>query len=271
MPELAEVEIVRRNLERWWIGRAAQEVIVADDDLIVPSSREAVITALSEPAYAAMRRGKHLWVELGPSRHALLFHLRMTGKITLEDTPQARFTRLAWLIPEVGWLCFKDSRRLGTLEHLAPGLITSSAPINKLGPEPDALDGPSLKLRFGRSARRVKELLLDQRVIAGVGNIAVSEVFWQLGLHPSVRPKQLDDDDYQRLSDALTSHFAQLLVSEQADELHYVNQGKAQNPFMVYLREGQPCPRCQAPLERMTFGGRSTYYCPRCQPARAPA
>lgn len=270
MPELAEVEIVRRNLDRWWVGHAAQDIVVVDEEFL-PSdklTRDALLAALRAPAQAAMRRGKHLWVELGPSRHALLFHLRMTGKITLEDSPEARFTRLAWLLPDRGWLCFKDSRRLGTLEYFAPGLITSSAPINKLGPEPDALDGPALKLRFGRSARRVKDLLLDQSVIAGVGNIAISEVFWQLGLHPSVVAKQLDDEDYERLSAALTSHFALLLEQEQADEIHYVNQGKANNPFDVYLREGKPCPRCQQPLERLTFGGRSTYYCPSCQPTR---
>lgn len=267
MPELAEVEHARRFLHARWVGRAATRWVLQDPALISSPQERDLIAALSEAVVVDVkRRGKHLWVETEDG--ALLFHLRMTGKLTIAASPeQAPFTRAAWQLPEVGWLCFQDARRLGTLEHRSLERLLTTAPLNALGPEPHDLDGAALLKRLNKRKRHLKALLLDQSVIAGVGNIAISEVFWQVGLHPELRADKLTLEQADTLMNALIAHFDALLEADaDQDEIIYVNQDKTQNPFLVYLRLGQPCPRCQTPLERLSFGGRSTYYCPRCQP-----
>ncbi len=264
MPELAEVEIVRRNLTRWWVGRAADAIALYDPAALTRGDAAALDAAMRRPARAARRRGKYLLVDLGDDL-TLLFHFRMTGKIApiINDTT---ISRLAWRLPEVGWLAFQDSRRLGEVAlHDAASLAAHPA-LSSMGPEPHELpDGDALGARLTRGARPLKDALLDQRVIAGVGNIAISEVFWRLGLHPEVRCDALDAQARHALARELPAYFDWLVADQQADELYYLSQGKVDNPFTVYRRDGQPCPRCASAIARHVRQGRSTYYCPQCQ------
>ena len=272
MPELAEVEIVRRNLERWWSAPAA-EVVVVDPELVrdgeagEAGGAEVLEARLRDGVPTMRRRGKHL-IAAFDEGSAVVFHFRMTGKIVLGD-PQARFARLAWRVPDVGWLVFLDPRRLGHVDLLPPGGLADYAPVARMGPEPHGLDGSTLRERVG--ARGLKHALLDQAVIAGVGNIAVSEVLWRLGLPPDAHASALSEAQWDALAAEMPRYFDSVIEAEQADEVRYLSEGRADEHvggdglFDVYGREDDPCRRCATPVVRVRVAGRSSYYCPNCQ------
>ncbi len=263
MPELGEVEIVRRNLESWWVGETASEVLLLDADLLKRGSSDDLERSLRSKAVAARRRGKYLWMEMEQG-DSLMFHFRMTGKITTEPCPNPDFARLAWQTSS-GWLVFKDPRRLGQVEWFAPGEIERYEPIAEMGPEPYGLDGADLR-RLLPARRQLKSALMDQRVIAGVGNIAISELFWRLQFAPDIKTAELSAGQLDALATEMPVFFDELIERQMADEVVYMTSGKAaENPFDVYAREGEPCPRCGTTLQRTKVHGRSSYYCPACQ------
>lgn len=263
MPELGEVEIVRRNLEKWWINQPATEVVILDGK-VFSSGADRFECVMASVAVEAGRRGKYLFVTF-ENGDVIIFHLRMTGKITLESDTDARFTRVAWRVNE-GWLSFKDARRLGHIDVLSAAEFAAYKPIANMGPEPSDTTGVKLKDRAGR--RILKAALMDQSVIAGVGNIAVSEVFWRLGLAPGVLAEDLTAAQWDRLAEALAGFFEEVIESDAADEIEYVNQG-GPNTFDVYGRLAEPCPKCGTAIQRMKVSGRSSYYCPACQKTKS--
>ncbi len=261
MPELGEVEIVRLNLEKWWVGRACEDVLLVDNQLLTMGTEDDLQRIFASVCTAARRRGKYLMVDFDGGE-TVIFHFRMTGKIApIEDTAE-RFVRLAWKV-DGQWLGFKDSRRLGHVDIFEPGAIAEYAPLNKMGPEPHDMDGTTLKDAVGH--RKLKNALMDQSVIAGVGNIAVSEVFFRNGIAPDAHADDLSDKDWDDLAAALITFFDQVIEEQAADEVQYLNQGKVKNPFDVYQREGEACVVCSTPIERTKVAGRSSYFCPTCQ------
>ena len=269
MPELAEVEVARRNVARWWEGKQAVEVVVHDAK-VGRGDAAALERVISARVESVDRRGKHLIVRM-EGGEALMFHFRMTGKIVASDVPDPRFARLAWRVPGEGWLVFKDQRRLGEVWVFGAGEVDAHEPIAQMGPEPYGLTGPELAELFGTSKRRVKDLLLDQRVIAGVGNIAVSELFWRVGMAPTARAHTVDEELLDALAREMPPYFDWLIEGQMADEIMYMGEAEGvgvENPFDVYAREGEACPRCGEGIERVVFGGRSTYHCPTCQPEK---
>lgn len=263
MPELGEVEIVRRNLEKWWVNQSAKQIVILDGE-VFSSGQERFETTMAQVAAKAGRRGKYLFVTFD-NKNVIVFHFRMTGKITLEASPNTRFTRVAWQVDD-GWLCFKDARRLGHIDVFSAEEFQNYQPIERMGPEPFDITGAQLRERAGK--RILKSALMDQSVIAGVGNIAVSEVFWRLRIAPDILASQLTDDQWDDLASGLSDFFSEVIESDAADEIEYVNQG-GPNTFDVYGRLGEPCPRCGAVIARLKISGRSSYYCPVCQPAPA--
>lgn len=265
VPELAEVEIVRGNLERWWLGRRADEVRVLDAKLaFLEGPLQALLTREVE---GVSRRGKLLIVAVAGGAH-VVFHLRMTGKIVRAEGPRpSSSARLAWRLGEGEWLVFKDRRRFAEVRPMWPGELEAFEPLQSMGPEPHDVDAARMAGLLA-CRRRLKDRLMDQRVIAGVGNIAVSEVFWRLGFHPEVRCDALTPDQIAALAAALPEYFDWLIEAERADEITYVNEGKnTPSPFSVYGRDGEPCPRCATPISSDTIGSRSSYFCTTCQPA----
>lgn len=262
MPELAEVEIVRRNLSAWWSGPAT-DVRVLDDAVLTRGSPELLNELLRGPEPTMDRRGKYLIARFAADR-AVIFHFRMTGKIVRNAAPDVRFARLAWNSAGGDWLVFKDSRRLGHVEAFDAGELAEYEPLLRMGPEPHGLTGEALSMRLS-SRRRLKDALLDQSVIAGVGNIAVSEVFWRLHLAPDIVVKDLTPAQVAALAAELPRYFDELLLEQFDDEVVYLGEGKAQNPFAVYGREGDACPRCGSTVARVVIGGRSSYFCSVCQ------
>ena len=273
MPELSEVEVSRRALWGWWAGHRAVECVLADPKLMPPEAFGALRQAMTTTAPTSIsRRGKILLVAFG-DHGTMMVHFRMTGKISREDDrPEGGF-RLAWALENGSWLAFRDPRRFGQVEWAgADESILARWPLlGRMGPEPhDLHTGAQLATLVGQGSRRsLKGALLDQAVIAGVGNIAISELFWRTGLHPQVRAHQLDAAQWQALVEQMPVYFDWLIQMQESQQLGYLHEGShVENPFSVYARRGQPCVRCQSLIEQEKVGGRSTYYCPTCQPLR---
>ncbi|WP_230469674.1 Fpg/Nei family DNA glycosylase [Lujinxingia vulgaris] len=264
MPELAEVEVARRNVAGWWEGEAAAEVRLLDAKVLKKGSARELEEAMLRPLVAMRRRGKYLWAEL-EGGHAVMFHFRMTGKITCETTPQPRFARLAWRVDKTGWLTFKDSRRLGHVEVLAPGELERYDALLRMGKEPHDITVDELR-EAASDRRQLKSALLDQGVVAGVGNIAISELFWRLQLPPEVRCGELSQAQWEALVEEMPRYFDEIIARSMADEIAYMNEAGGENIFEVYGRKGEACPRCEEAIERVKVAGRSTYFCPACQP-----
>ena len=265
MPELAEVEVIRRNVDRWWTGRQAVEVRRLDPAIAKDCQERQIRDALSRELVEIRRRGKYLIAHLkgGP---VAIFHFRMTGKIICADRPDPKYARLSWRIDEIGWLVFKDQRRLGTLEIVDEDELCDHEPLASLGPEPPEVTVAGL--RSACSDRRLlKTALLDQHIVAGVGNIAVSEIFWRLQLPPQIKCGQLDADQWRRLVEQLPVYFDELVERTMADEVHYRGEASFEDDelFDVYGRQGQACPRCGGRIEKIRVAGRASYFCDQCQ------
>lgn len=263
MPELAEVEIIRRNVERWWSGRDVVDVRVLDPKILKNASVLELEEALKKKLIGMRRRGKYLWAELAGGQ-AVVFHFRMTGKLICSDIPEPRFARLVWRINGVGWLIFKDQRRLGEVWLLEPGELSRYRPIVEMGPEPEDLTAERLKEACS-GRRMLKSALLDQRIVAGVGNIAISELFWRLRLRPAVRCGELSVLDWEALVEEMPRYFDEILVRSDSAEVHYFGESGAENIFDVYARAGEPCPICGGMIEKTKVAGRTSYFCPECQ------
>lgn len=263
MPELPEVEIGRRNLERWWEGRAADEVSLLDEKLLVETEPGALLDALEERLEAADRRGKYLLMRMADGR-TVMFHFRMTGKIVRGDGPEPEYARLSWRIPEVGWLCFVDMRRLGDARVFEPGELEDYEALAEMGPDPMEMSAEDWRDVLPER-RMFKTAIIDQSVVAGLGNIAASELLWRLALPPRVQCADLTDDDFGDLASAVPRYLEAVIAEEAGDEVVYVEEDLSVNPFRVYRRRDEPCPRCETPIDKKDVGGRSTYFCPTCQ------
>lgn len=266
MPELPEVETCARALARWTAGRVvvACEVV---DPRSVRDGRTDRPTRGSEAAARLVaslvtgrapgslsRHGKRLWWQWPEG--GLLLHLGMTGKWTRRPTP---FTRLRLVLDDGSAVCFSDPRLLG---GVVPGRGDDGPRWLRDGLGPDALrDGlPPL-----RGQRPVKVALLDQAVVAGLGNLHAAEALWRAGIDPR-QPAGTVGDRHPRLAAAVAEQLRLALAALGSDdEVTYVDDPGAPNPFPVYRRAGQPCPRCGALIARLLQAGRSTYWCPGCQ------
>lgn len=264
MPELAEVEVVRRNLEAWWVGRAAQDIVVLDERALQASDHARAIEGMMRPVERVVRRGKYLIVEFEGVSGWALIHFRMTGKIVLNQTGQVRFARLAWMLGPEQWLVFKDQRCLGGVEWIDAHHWRQHPTFLAMGPEPDDWTPEDVML-LTRSRALLKSKLLNQSVVAGIGNIAICEIFWRIQLPPDLVCTELDVDLAQALVLDTRAYFEWLIAHECGPEITYVQEDASAHPFSVYAREGEPCLRCQETIVRMKVAGRSSYYCPGCQ------
>jgi formamidopyrimidine-DNA glycosylase len=251
MPELPEVELTRRNLARWIGGK---KIADASLDRLV-----------GERVRSVERRGK--WLRLPLSSGAVLFsHLGMTGKWlerSRSDGPQ-RWERARIDVGRAS-VRFVDPRRFGRMILARDG--KPPAAFAALGPDPlvDGLDARALHARLQRTKRSIKETLLDQTVLAGVGNIQAAEALWRARIDPRRRADRLDLAHVRKLVAGIFASIRFTLGSEDAPELVYVEEPGAPNPFKVYGKAETPCPRCRANIRRIVQAGRSTFFCPRCQ------
>jgi len=260
VPELPEVEVARRSVEAWLGG---QVVIHAE----LPASRvvrgNGLAGALVDRRIVEVqRRGK--WLRLGlDDGRALFSHLGMTGKWVRRErsTPKLPYER-ARLDGKSASVRYLDPRLFGRLELFAEGEAPRA--FDELGPDPllDGLGG--LGAALAKTSRPIKVALLDQTLLAGIGNIQATEALWRARLDPRQRANRMTKAEVKRLARGLLATLAYTLSVEDSDEISYVEEAGADNPFRVYGREGEPCPRCKAALTRLVQAGRSTFYCAAC-------
>jgi formamidopyrimidine-DNA glycosylase len=280
MPELPEVESVRRQLEPALVGRRFEHVEIADARLVRPFEPAEVAAELEgERVQAVDRRGKYLIVRFESGR-VLLIHLRMTGSLrharrgTLQDD---RHRRAVVRLDDGSDVTYRDVRRFGTWLLLEPGEAEPYLAA-KVGDEPlDAVfTAAHLGRRLAGRSAPLKAALLDQRTLAGMGNIYVDEALWRARLHPLRPAGSLDEDELRRLHRGIRAALARGIARQGSTLRDYrLPDGAAggmQDEFKVYGRAGEPCPRCRTPIERTRVSGRGTWYCPHCQtltPAQA--
>jgi formamidopyrimidine-DNA glycosylase len=277
MPELPEVESVRRQLEPALVGRRFERVTIDDPRLVRPYEPAEVAAELEgERVTAVERRGKYLVLRFESGR-VLLIHLRMTGSLlhaaggSLEDDPHRR---AVVNLDDGSDVAYRDVRRFGTWLLLEPGEAEPYLGA-RVGDEP--LDTLFTATRLGErlAGRRtsLKAALLDQRTLAGMGNIYVDEALWRAKLNP-VRPAaSLDRAELRRLHRGIRAALEHGLARQGSTLRDYRlpdgSGGSMQDEFRVYGRGDEPCDRCGTPISRTRVAGRTTWFCPTCQPAQA--
>ena len=275
MPELPEVETVRRQLEPALVGRAFAEVEIFDHRLVQPHDREEVAAELQgERVVAVGRRGKYLLLRFA-SRRVLVVHLRMTGAFLLPVPGAAELPhrRAVVTLDDGAQVVFRDVRRFGTWTLLEPGQERRYL-AERLGPEPlGAFSAGELGNRLARRQAPVKAVILDQLTVAGVGNIYADEALWRARIHPLRPAAGLDAAEVRSLHRAIRAALLAGIARQGATLRDYRapdgSEGGMQDEFKVYGRDGEPCPRCGREIAKIRVAGRGTHFCPRCQ--RPPA
>jgi formamidopyrimidine-DNA glycosylase len=273
VPELPEVESVRRQLAPLLEGRRFERVEVSDPRLTRPADPVAVAQSLEGERVAALgRRGKYLIVRFESGR-ALLIHLRMTGSLLharggmLGDDPHRR---AVVKLDDGSHVAYRDVRRFGTWEVLERG---EEEPYlaSRLGAEPLGRSFTAARLSARLASRRapVKAAILDQRTLAGVGNIYADEALWFARMHPLREARSLDEAETAALHRGIRRALERGIERQGSTLTDYRlpdgERGRMQHEFKVYGRDGEPCERCGTPIEKIRVSGRGTWYCPACQ------
>lgn len=282
MPELPEVETIRRQLEPLLIG---VEIV---DAWAFPSAKfTPALDAIGATVRDVRRRGKYLLIglEVDGAAHELVVHLGMTGRLSVPGPAQGTSSwehsvhggptahlRARWALADGRQLRFDDVRRFGRLAVVPAGRHESLPTLAHLGPEPfdDTFDAEHLRLAVNRSRRAVKTDLLGQRVVAGVGNIYADEALWRAGVHP--RDRRLSRARAEALRDSVRDVLAEGIAHGGTTLRDYRDvsggEGDNQRNLDCYGRAGEPCVRCGDLLRRCVVDARATTWCPTCQPRR---
>lgn len=273
MPELPEVEVLRRSLEPRLVGRRIERVESRNVSLREPLDGPALRRALAgRRILAVRRRAKYLLIDV-EGGSTLLVHLGMSGRLTLapDETARESHEHLALRLDGGERLRLRDPRRFGLAVAVASEGLEEDPRLAGLGPEPLAADFGPQSLREAAAGRRgpVKTFLMNGAVVVGVGNIYASEALFRARVHPGRTVDRLRSAQWERLAAAVVATLRQAIaeggttLNDFADGAG--NPGEFQVSLAVYGREGEPCPRCAATIRRLVQGGRSSFYCPRCQ------
>jgi len=272
MPELPEVETIRRQLAPLVEGRRLKRVEILDPRWSRPLAPAELADALEGRRIERLgRRGKYLLWSLRGDVH-LAQHLRMTGAVLCEPKPEPTHVRVRIELAPKRRLVIVDPRRFGTGELLLGSAAVAEFFAARLGLEPfdEGFTAEHLRtLARGRTAP-IKALLLDQRKIAGVGNIYADEALFRAGIHPLRPAGRLSAEQYARLRETTIAALSAGIDARGAsiDDFRHVDgvRGSFQDQFLVHRREGEPCGECGRTIVKMVVAGRGTYVCEACQP-----
>jgi formamidopyrimidine-DNA glycosylase len=271
MPELPEVETVARGLHERIAGHTIERVEVFREKVVPLGDTDAFAASVEKHRVLSVaRRAKYLIFQLEPEL-VMLGHLRMTGKfvVTAPVPEPAKHDRAWFWLSNGQLLIFTDLRCFGTLE-LFPS-VADIPKLRQLGPEPlsEHFNAAYLQPLLQKTPRAIKPLLLDQRLVAGLGNIYASEILFAAGIHPERRANTLQKQETEQMI-AQTKRILGLAIDKNGTSVSDFRQvdektGEFQNFLQVYDKAEQPCVRCQTPLQRIVQAQRSTYFCMSCQ------
>ena len=273
MPELPEVETVRRSLEPRLYDGTVQAVETSALALRQRALSERDLQPLLGARFLVARRhGKYLMLDAS-SGHTLLVHLGMTGQLLLSSDEEALrpHTHVRLLLSSGLELRYVDARRFGSVRVYPTVDVADTDELRALGPDP--ISGPFLVTDFAHALRAttrdVKSALLDQKIVAGLGNIYVSEALFEAHLSPRRKAHRITRDEASTLHTAVVSVLTRSIANRGTTFSDYVDangeRGGNQHTLHVYGRDGAPCRVCATPITRIVQGQRSTFYCPRCQ------
>jgi formamidopyrimidine-DNA glycosylase len=270
MPELPEVETMVLGLRESLLGQRVRKVRVFCDRLMSQTTPAALRKVQGGRVIGLSRKGKFLLFHLS-NGSMLVFHLRMTGKLVLVPSAKTRTSRdrLRLDFSEWDWaLNFEDTRRFGSLDVL-DGFTQCTGLLEELGPDALLIPLADFRALLAAGRRPIKALLLDQRVIAGLGNIYVDESLHRAGIHPQTHAAHVPADQVRRLHAAMRRILRKAIdcrgssVSDYRDSNN--RPGTFQHHHRVYQRSGEPCTTCGDSIVHIRVSGRGTHVCPSCQ------
>ena len=275
MPELPEVELVARSLDKLVSGRRIAKASLLRERLAPDVTPETFSRDLQNAQINFVhRRGKHVLFDLDNGR-TLVTHLRMSGRFMLlsADRDDPKFTHAAFYFDDEARLVFQDQRHFGMMKIITTGELREAKELTKLAPEPFSEDFnfDYLRGKLRTSKRTIKEFLLDQTKVCGLGNIYAAEALFLAGIHPAARSNRLSRPRTQMLLEKIRETLGEAIEAgstlnvdpENIDGSYY--GGGYESRWRVYDREQMPCPVCEASIVRLKQGGRSSYFCPKCQ------
>ena len=270
MPELPEVEIHARMLRGWLVGRQIDSYAILDSRLCPEEDAAAWDRAVRGREVTAVRRqAKYLLIDLEGS-HTMVVHLRMTGKFLRDSyaaAPAEKPTRLVLQLDDGSRVRFVDFRRFGRVWVTPTGQVQSLPELVALGP--DALLEPVSDERWREvtsgTSRSIKALMMDQRVLGGLGNICAIEILYRVGIAPDTPANRLTAEQVAAIVREIPTFLEWSIEQQSRRELLYLGEPGAENVFSIYARRGEPCSRCGTTIARTVIAGRGTYYCPGCQ------
>ncbi|HEX6938479.1 MAG TPA: bifunctional DNA-formamidopyrimidine glycosylase/DNA-(apurinic or apyrimidinic site) lyase [Longimicrobiales bacterium] len=273
MPELPEAETIARDLRRHVVGRTVTGVNVTHADVLAPglSSRALAAGVVGRRIRDVGRRAKNvvLRFEDGP---VLVVNLGMTGRLVVSEAPRAaelRHVAVRFQLDHGGALLYDDVRRFGRLSLFTPDEWEARQAEFGVEPLSDAFTAQRLHEMTSRSRSPIRNWLLDQRRVAGLGNIYANEALFRARIHPARPADSLSRAEAAGLRDAIRDVLTEAIRVRGTTLRDYRDaRGEAggfEPRLRVYGREGEPCPVCGTPIERLVLGGRSAFYCPHCQ------
>jgi len=272
MPELPEVETICRGLRPRLTGRKLESVQILERRLRIAVDARLAPAIEGRRITGVGRRAKFILLFLD-SNTTWIFHLGMSGKLVHVDpaTPRQKHDHIIATLDSGYQLRYHDPRRFGLSVLAASDAIAELPQLARLGPDPfdPRFDGAYLYNACRKSERRVRDLLLDQRVIAGIGNIYANEILCRAGVRPATRSRRLSRDQVERIARQTIEVLREAIrwcgtsVSDYRDADD--RRGEFQDHLRVYDREGETCRFCPSRIKRVSLGNRSAYYCPACQ------
>jgi formamidopyrimidine-DNA glycosylase len=277
MPELPEVELIASTLNSFTAERQIRYAKLLERKLAPDETAKTFARKLSNSRVNNIsRRGKHLLIHLN-SAQTLIVHLRMTGTFSFHkhETARARHTRAIFHFGDDSQLHFEDQRKFALMKIVATQSLFETKELCDLAPEPfgDEFTYEYLRDVLSKSKRNIKELLLDQTKVCGLGNIYAAEALFRARIHPQKPARKISKKKIaalhssirETLSEAMRKSSRQKIQPEKIDS--YFFNGDNNGHWFVYDTEGNPCANCAAKIRRIVQGNRSTYFCPKCQRA----
>jgi len=271
MPELPEVETIKRDLEKRILGLKVKEVVVRDTRSIQGLSTNKFISKFKNQFIKKIeRRGKALIIALS-SRSYLVIQLGMTGQVILSQASSGHIkeTKVIFHLSNGMHMLYNDQRVFGRL--IWTDDLSKIKYLTSIGPEPfkEAFSEHWLKVNLKRRTSPIKTLLMNSTFVAGIGNIYASEILFEAGINPNTKADKLNSRQVAALRDSTRSVLREAIKSRGTSMRNFRDASGAEGKFMkrikVYGRANQPCLRCEEPIQRIVQGGRSSFFCPACQ------